>query len=168
VWLSSFSSESLASIIYYLRWSGVILSVLVALCLGIVLIFDTELSRRREPRTLSAEQRGRFQAIIRSGPKRPIGIVFPAGDYEAYQLAEQFVNIFSAEGWEAALPTELVHFVPDIEGIVIQAADLDAARPYIFVLQRAFAAINMPARIKMDDSGLRGTLDVLVGHKPSR
>jgi hypothetical protein len=168
MWLSSFSSEGLASITFYLRLFSAILSFFGVSCLILSFVFDREFRIRQQPRQLSAEQRERFQAVIRSGPKRPIRIVFPAGDYEAYRLAEQFVNIFSAEKWETALPTDLIHFVPDIEGIVIQAADLEAARPYIPVLQRAFAAIDMPVRVKVDDSGLRGTLDLLVGHKPSR
>jgi len=127
-----------------------------------------EVKERLQARQLSPKQREQFQAIIREGPKRSIRIVFPSGDYEAYSLVEQFVSIFSSEGWQTGLSLSPIHFVPDIEGIVIQAADLESAQPYISVLQRAFEAINMAAKVGVDDSGVQETLLLIVGHKPSR
>jgi hypothetical protein len=79
---------------------------------------------------------------------------------------DQLINILKSEGWEAANPDTLVYFNPPIEGIIISVRNLDSVQPHLSILHRAFEAIGMPAKIKVEDSAGQPPIQLFVGHKP--
>jgi hypothetical protein len=165
---SSLSMQSLSNVSFYLKVSAASFQFLAIICILISFFYDRELRIRQQPRELSSEQRARFQAILRDGPKEIIDIESPAGDLEASRLVVQLVDIFGSEGWQTGLSTELAYFVPPIEGIIIKVRNLDSAQPYVSVIQHAFEAINMPVKLEVGDRAGEPPIQLLVGHKPSR
>jgi len=64
---------------------------------------------------------------------------------------------------------QLVWFIltiPSIEGIRIGVRNLDSSQPHVSILQRAFEAIGMPAKIEVDDTLPQPSILLFIGHKP--
>jgi hypothetical protein len=167
MWPSSLSTASLASAIFCLKLFGAILPIVGGILVLISLIYDRELRVRQQPRQLSPEQVERFRTVLREVPGRFISVVSRLVDREEDMLAEQLVSILRSEGWEADSNRDPAWFMPAIEGIVISARSLDSVQPHVSILQRAFAAVGMPARIEVDEDQL-DIVEIRVGHKPSR
>ena len=125
-----------------------------------------KVEQQQQLRELSPEQIQHFRTFLREVPGRFIPTEFPAGDREAERLALQLISVLKSEGWEAGHPHTLVYFNPPIEGIIISVRNLDSAQPHVSILQRAFEAIGMPAKIEVDDTPPRPPIQLLVGHKP--
>jgi len=126
-----------------------------------------KIQQQQQPRTLSLDQVQRFQTFLREVPGCFILIESPAGDREAERLALQLISILKSEGWAAGNSDTLVYFNLPIEGIIIRVRNLDSAQPHVSILQRAFEAIGMPAKIEVDDTSLQPPIQLCVGHKPS-
>src|SRR5262249_44021705 len=125
-----------------------------------------KIEEKLAPRSLDLEQVQHFRTFLREAPGRFIPVESPAGDQEAERLALQLISILRSEGWESGNSDTLVYFNPPIEGIIISVRNLDSAQPHVSILQRAFEAIGMPAKIKVDDSAPQPPIQLYVGHKP--
>jgi hypothetical protein len=129
-------------------------------------LLDSRLKKNLHPGGLDLEQVQHFRTFLREAPGRFIPVESPAGDQEAERLALQLISILKSEGWESGNSDTLVYFNPPIEGIIISVRNLDSAQPHVSILQRAFEAIGMPAKIKVDDSAPQPPIQLFVGHKP--
>ena len=122
---------------------------------------------RQQPRELSSQQIQLFRTFLREASGRFLAVESPTGDLEAQRLALQLISHLRSEGWETGEHSvSMVHYDIPIEGIRISVRDLDSAQPHVSILQRAFEAIGMPAKIKVDDTSIQPPIVLIVGHKP--
>jgi hypothetical protein len=125
------------------------------------------LRTRQQPRELSPQQVQLFQTFLREAPGRFVAIESPTGDLEAQRLALQLMSLLRSEGWEAGdNSVGTVYSNIPIEGIRISVRNLDSSQPHVSILQRAFEAIGMPAKIEVDDTSRQPAILLFVGHKP--
>lgn len=112
----------------------------------------SELEAGRQTRTITPETADKFAEYLRQfGPRRAIVSCIP-DDLEAYQYANQLVNILKAAGWEAQGP-EMTRIFGDMRGPGINfyvGSDnhSDAAK----LLLDGFAKFNIPYRSRVTPS----------------
>jgi hypothetical protein len=124
------------------------------------------LQRRMEPRRISPEQRARLIEILSHSPKGKVVIDCVLGDAEGQTFANDIEGVLKASGWEAGT-NQGVYSGGNPVGFGILVRNAATAPQYATILQKAFFAIGIPLAGAERPDLPEGTVQIVVGNKPS-
>jgi hypothetical protein len=129
-----------------------------------------QLERGRQARAISRENADNFSSYLRQVGSRRVVVSCVPGDTEAYQYANQLVNIFKAGSWDVRGP-QMTKIFGEVRAaginVYVNAEDnSDTAK----LLLEGFAKFNIPYQSRVTPSGAipdTETVELFVGAKQS-
>lgn len=121
------------------------------------------------PRRLTPEQVENLAKSLSGEPKGVVSIMCVMGDGEGNAFATQIVTVLKSAGWTmtGGGVTQAAFGGGDPTGFGIIVRSAITAPPYAGRLQRAFFSVGIPLAGAEIPSLAEGTVQIVVGHKPS-
>lgn len=129
-----------------------------------------ELEANAGARLISAAAAAKFSEYLRQFGVHPVIVSCIPDDIEAYNYANQIVNIFRAANWDARGP-EMTKIFGDIRGMGINIYGRgDNNSEMVKILLDGFTKFNIPYHIRVAPSGPipdSETVELFIGARPS-
>jgi hypothetical protein len=126
-----------------------------------------DLKKAIQPRNLTADQITELVRLLSGEPKGTVSITCVMGDGEGNAFATQIDGALKAAGWPGNGVSQAAFSGGDPTGFGILVHSAATAPPYAGRLQRVFFSIGIPLAGVELPSAAEGTVQIIVGHKPS-
>jgi hypothetical protein len=124
--------------------------------------------RLAAPRMITEPEASRFLALLGVAPRGSINLSHLQGDAESEKLATQLFWLLRKAGWTVTRAAVVSASEESLSGITLTVRSTKTAPPYAAPLQHALGAIGLPAADRENPQNPEGSLELVVGHKPSR
>jgi hypothetical protein len=121
-----------------------------------------------QPRTISAQDRTAFKALVATAPKGRVELGHMSSDPETYAFAKQLVELLNEAGYKAAITMTYgaIASIPPAVGIYVDVRDGTKPPAFALPLREGLVRINIDNKGKVDEGLPDDCIRINVFPKP--